>query len=33
MTYVDVMKILLAYIDYGETEKRATQEDIDKMFG
>lgn len=35
MTYVDVMKILLAYIDYGRDNKvkNATQQDIDKLFG
>ena len=35
MTYVDVMKILLAYIGYGESEKKdiATQKDIDRLLG
>lgn len=35
MTYVEAMKVLLAYINYGETNdtKKATQQDIDKLFG
>ena len=35
MTYVDAMKILLAYIGYGtENNKRtATQNDIDRLLG
>ena len=36
MTYVDAMKILLAYIGYAqktEVRKTATQKDIDRLLG
>ena len=35
MTYVDAMKILLAYIGYGQSqqERTATQKDIDRLLG
>ena len=34
MTYIDVMKILLAYIGYAKTDKKtATQRDIDRLLG
>ena len=35
MTYVDAMKILLAYIGYGveKNQRTATQKDIDKLLG
>ncbi len=35
MTYVDAMKILLAYIGYGAESNRrnATQKDIDRLLG
>lgn len=34
MTYVDVMKILLAYIGYAKTDnKTATKKDIDLLLG
>lgn len=34
MTYVDAMKILLAYIGYAKTDRKtATQKDIDMLLG
>lgn len=33
LTYVDVMKILLAFIGERKPEKKATQNDIDKLLG
>ena len=35
MTYIDAMKILLAYIGYGteKNQRNATQKDIDRLLG